>query len=207
MVKKKPLPEWAQKSALPETDYYVMDCHPRTGDADITEDPDLPAEIDNWMGGSKLTRTPPNPLVFIIEADDEGTMPPFFDDAVPLMLNGMVDALRECGIDNLDTYPAIIRETGSGKDHVDYSAVNIVGTVRAADMVQSVAEEPGMVQDGLINVFFENLVLDDSALHGQLLFRLAESISAIIVHKSVRDHLLKKGFDRLDFVHPAEWSG
>ena len=205
MVKKKPLPKWAKKPQLPDTDYYVMDCYPRTGDADITEDPDLPADIDNWMGGGKLSQTPPDPLVFIIEADDEGTMRPFFNGAVPLMLEGMIDALRECGIDNLETYPAVITEVGSGQEHADYSAVNIIGAVKAADMVQSVAEEPGLVQDGLINVFFESLVLDDSALRGQLLFRLAESLSGIIVHKSVRDHLVKKGFDRLDFVHPAEW--
>ena len=40
---------------------------------------------------------------------------------------------------------------------------------------------------------------------GQLLFRLAESLGAIIVHRRVKDHLLARGFDMLTFRDPAKY--
>jgi hypothetical protein len=51
-----------------------------------------------------------------------------------------------------------------------------------------------------IDVDFDKLVLDEMKLQGlPLMFRLAESINIILVHKSVKEHLTQKGFTGLIF--------
>jgi hypothetical protein len=51
-----------------------------------------------------------------------------------------------------------------------------------------------------IDVDFDKLVLDEMKLQGlPLMFRLAESVNTILVHKSVKEHLTQKGFTGLLF--------
>ena len=42
---------------------------------------------------------------------------------------------------------------------------------------------------------------------GELMFRLLENSSAIMVHEKVKDHLLSKGFDMLTFIESVDWIG
>ena len=39
-----------------------------------------------------------------------------------------------------------------------------------------------------------------------LLFRLAENINAILVHQTVRDHVISKGIPKEIFIRPEEWA-
>jgi len=39
------------------------------------------------------------------------------------------------------------------------------------------------------------------------MFRLAENTSAIVIHRSVKEHLLEKGFSMLSYVEPKNWVG
>lgn len=73
-----------------------------------------------------------------------------------------------------------------------WKAVNILGLVAAADMQKSIAT----VHDGipLIDVDFDELVIDEKKTKGIKMFRLAESTNAILVHESLRDALIEKGF-------------
>lgn len=79
-----------------------------------------------------------------------------------------------------------------GATFTNYKAVNILGLVAAADMERSVA----VVHDGApsVDVDFDRLVIDEDKTGGRKLFRLAESTNAIIVHASLRDALLERGF-------------
>jgi hypothetical protein len=117
----------------------------------------------------------------------------------------LLAALQEAGIDNLDTYETIVRHPVTGFETRDFVAVNIVGLVSAVDIGQSNAV--GGSRDGLIDVDFDGLTIDSNKAFGLLMFRLAESTNAIVVHQKVKDHLLAKGFDMLTFMKPEEWIG
>jgi hypothetical protein len=81
--------------------------------------------------------------------------------------------------------------------------VNIVGLIMAADMEKSVST----VHQGsaLIDVEFDQLVIDAEKARGTLMFRLAEATGTIVVHESVRNCLLQNGFDKdLAFFEPGE---
>jgi len=116
------------------------------------------------------------------------------------MLDEFYQELRSSGIGDVDQY---LRKMGcqdleswadSKPDAVitNYKAVNILGLISAADMKKSTAT----VHDGipLIDVDFDELVIDEKKTKGIKLFRLAESSNSILVHKSLRDVLLEKGF-------------
>lgn len=116
------------------------------------------------------------------------------------VLDKFYQKLRDEGIDDVDKY---LRSMGA--DNLDewvddkpeatftnYKAVNILGLVAAADMTKSIAD----VHDGipLIDVDFDELVVDDKKTNSIKMFRLAESTNAILVHESLRDMLIEKGF-------------
>lgn len=103
---------------------------------------------------------------------------------------------------NLDGYPVVIRSASGGPDCHDYVAVNIVGAIAAANMEESEIADMG---DGMIDVTFDSLVIDEAKAGGQLLFRLAESITTIIVNESVVDHLNALGGFGLTFMPPEEF--
>lgn len=115
-------------------------------------------------------------------------------------LEELYQAMRDSGITDIAGY---WKEEGygdittwldpnAGKIITNYKAVNILGLVSAADMQKSIAT----VHDGipLIDVDFDELVIDEQKTKGIKLFRLAESTNAILIHESLRDALIDKGF-------------
>ena len=53
----------------------------------------------------------------------------------------------------------------------------------------------------------DSLVIDDRKAHGALMFRLAENVSGIVVHESVRVAVHEAGIEHLDFVPTRQWFG
>src|SRR5438874_10545111 len=143
---------------LPATSYYVLVCYDGE-EADITRGPRLPKPLDNWMGGKRWKTEPPKDLVFEIDEDDEGTMIPFFDDVIPLMRADMLEGLRKVGVDNIDDYPAIVRETRTAREYKNYRAVNIIGPIRAADLAGSDASPSSFDGEFIVDSFFRTLKL------------------------------------------------
>jgi hypothetical protein len=100
-------------------------------------------------------------------------------------------------VDNLQLYQARLRGPESQRVFDDFYVVNVVGAVSCADLSKSEYEPPP--GRPTISVAFEKLVIDESKTRGALLFRLAESLSTIIVHEGVKRHLDRRGFDMLTF--------
>ncbi len=202
----------ARRKPLYDTNYFVFTTSYDDDDLGrISTEPQLPSEIDNWWVGKRLEIQPSTPLVYQIDEDDEGTLVPFFEELdAPLMSEPLIEVLRSAGVDNLDTYDAVIRETRTGREHRGYKAVNIVGLVKAADE-SSNTEDLGLGDDdGLIATWFEDLVVSEARARGLLLFRLAESVSTILIHKRVKEQIESAsipGVEHLVFIHPARWSG
>jgi hypothetical protein len=162
----------------------------------------------SFLRGTKIAKPVPAPLEFTLkrlnpEASDHAPyMPSTLGTRVPLFRNDLLAALYEMGINNLDTYDAVVRDPGTAQEIADYRAVNIIGIVAAADMSKSIAT----VHAGppLVDVEFDQLEVDPNKARGFSIFRLAEAVGTVLVHERVRDHLLARGFDDLAFDKPSD---
>lgn len=161
-----------------------------------------------WDDGVPFDNPPTSPVTAVLESykPDDPTMsmsmPALFKVKLPLYREDFIAALKAAGVDNLDLYDAEITDPDNGQVHTNYKAVNIIGLVAAADMDKSVA----IVHDGipLVDVSFDKLVLDPDKTQDLLFFRLAENNGAVMVHQSVKDHLLAVGFDEIEFYELDE---
>lgn len=175
--------------------YYLLSDNSRprrwVGDTPYFEDID-------WWNGSVITAPVPDPLESPLKPyaqfspDHAQYMSAIIETNPPLWRDDFIQALRDCGIYNFDTYSVAIHDPDDGTVHTNYKAVNVLGLVAAADMEKSIAT----VHDGipLIDVDFDELVIDEKKTRGISLFRLAESTNAILVHERLRDCLIEKGF-------------
>lgn len=161
-----------------------------------------------WQTGARHSVPVPDPLLITLDplnasSSDHGPeLPEYFKGTIPLFRDDLVEAMRTAGVDNLDTYAVALSDPDTGRKHSHYKAVNIVGVVSAADMGASKAT----VHTGgaVIDVEFDGLVLDEERPRGALIFRLAEATGTILVHERLKDHLLAKGFDKLEFLPPGD---
>jgi hypothetical protein len=194
--------------------YYVMTCpSPPAGDhALLTYDSDHPRR--SWASGNKFSsnptdptfrQPPPEPVRAEVMRGYAGIMAEFWDDPVPLMTKRLHKALQDAGVGNLDSYKAEIFDPHTNTTDTNYVAFNIVGKIAAADLTRSVVAPSS--QETMIAMDLDSLAIDDLAARGSLLFRLAESVNAIIVHESVKKHLEANGIDTLTFIEPEDWAG
>jgi hypothetical protein len=152
----------------------------------------------SWWRGAVITAPVPEPLNFVLDPYSPGSpaedqyMGAVIETNPPVWRDDFIQAIRDCGVNNFDLYEVAIADPDSGAIHTNYKAVNILGLVTAADMQKSVAT----VHDGipLIDVDFDKLVVDEKKTKGIKLFRLAESSNATLVHESLRNALLERGF-------------
>lgn len=159
----------------------------------------------SWMSGAKLEELPPNPIELTWNPDNEdGIRKAYYESGVVLMLKDLIAALREAGVDNLETYPVVVRSTRTDEICKDYEAVNIIGAVAVADIENSVVIDEG---GGMIDMIFGGLAIDMEKAKGHSFFRLAESVGAILVHEKVSDHVREKGGFGLTFTEPEEFCG
>lgn len=161
----------------------------------------------NWVSGQRFTSAVPDPLyVDIVDGYEIDTVPRPYDPGVPMMRNDLLTCLRDNGVDNIDSYPIVIRNEVTGEDIVGYSAINIIGLVRAADAARTVysADNPSRLLDADI----DGLAIDSRRTRGLLLFRLAEAVTGVVVHERVKRAVEATGaFPDLRFIHPSEWMG
>jgi hypothetical protein len=160
----------------------------------------------NWRDGAVIREPVPEPLVYLLDPDYPGTPKPLYKEcAIPVMRDDVADALRQGGVDNIQYFRAILRDPKSGREYSDYKAFNIVGVIACADMGTS--ELMGTSDSAMIDVDFSGLVIDESKTGGALLFRLGESVSAIVVHEKVKDSIEQRAIPGFVFYGPGEWSG
>lgn len=185
--------------------YYMLECFGFDYDCyqDIGNVPFL--EGINWNLGRIFTQSPPEPIEISIDANTEGPFLPMYDCGILLFSDEMIAALRKAGVDNFNTYKTTLIDTKTKEHHTNYKAVNIIGLVAVADMSKSKYSDPS--GNGLIDMDFDSLVIDEKKARGLLMFRLAECVSGIVIHDRVKYWLEKEGIKGLDFVDPQEWVG
>lgn len=194
--------------------YYILDC-PLL----VNHDGELLVEIHNaenvgsvwdWRDGAALSEEErnsiPNPILIDVDyyREYQGQPVELFDVGTPLMSKRLAETLIEVGVHNLEFFPAILKNKGTGKTY-EYRAFKVVGLVLAADLGKSKWESYD--KKPVADTSFEDLVLDESKATGSglLMFRLAENINALMVHEKVRDAILAKGINTLKFMEPKDW--
>lgn len=162
----------------------------------------------DWKSGARHKMTIPNPLELTLKplnpdaSDHSPELPEYFKGKIPLFRLDLIAAFKEAGVDNLDFYDVVLSDPDNGGRHSNYKAVNIIGAISAADMEKS--EAVVHANGPLIDVDFDSLTIDEKKTRGALIFRLAESTNAILVHEKLKNHLLAKGFTKLEFLNPKE---
>lgn len=191
--------------------YYVLMCFTPwfTKSASISAAPSVDG-VSSWIAGRLIDVPVPQPLEFTVERDEDdpdpdepGVLLEMYQDSGVVMTERLVQALGAAGVDNIQVFDAVIRDPKTGHVTTDYKVVNVIGVVACADLGSSTFKASGGAP--IIDVSFDSLVIDEERAGGQLLFRLAESLSAIIVHDRVKRHLLASGFDMLTFRDPAKY--
>lgn len=159
----------------------------------------------SFVTGAKITEKLPNPIELTWDPENEKGARVSFYEAAPgtLMAKDLVSALQSAGVDNLDTYPVVIHSESGHPDCHDYLAVNIIGVLATADMEQSEYEE-GEFFDGFFDVTFYSIVIDEEKAKGQLLYRMAETVSTVVIHEKIVDVLKEKGSFGLTFDLPED---
>jgi hypothetical protein len=154
-----------------------------------------------WFRGVRFTTPIPEPLRFTLDPSAEGSLPYYFRWTIPLMHDDLIAGLREAGVDNIDVYDAVVRDDETGEEYPDFKAVNVIGKVAAADLGASkYVDKP----NPLIAVQFDSLAIDEKKAGSLLMFRLAESVTAIVVHEKVRD-VLKAREILVGFIEPKNF--
>lgn len=183
--------------------YHVMSCPGAWPVRPLKRGPDLHA---NWRDGALVDAPASLPLRYLLDDDFEGEPKPMYpESAVPLMRDDVVALLQGCGVDNLQLFDAVVVDGASGRERHDYKAFNLVGLVAAADLPRSTLMPTSPQR--LLDMDFEALVVDPARARGQLMFRLAENVSAIVVHERIRAAVEASGLRGFRFAGPGEWSG
>lgn len=187
--------------------YYVLDYDipqdENGGYPDIDDDIEIEGVI-SWSIGKRFEVEIPQPIEINLSPVEgyAGEPPPIYEGQILILKKELVEALQDAGVNNIDTYNVVVRNVNSGHEY-NYKAVNIIGAIAAADLEES--EWESYDDDPLFDVSFDSLVIDEEKAKGHKLFRLAEHTGTIIIHESVKDSLIERGFDYLDFIDPEEY--
>jgi hypothetical protein len=158
----------------------------------------------SWITGRRIDVPVPTPFEVDLDTSEGDALVPMFEMGVLMLTQEMIAALEGAGVDNLDTYDAIIHDRAQGIQHTGYKAVNIIGVVACADLGASRYEAFGRP---VIDVDFDSLVIDEKRIRGPLMFRLAECVTGIVIHERVKQRLEQAGVPYLYYLTPQEWVG
>lgn len=158
----------------------------------------------SWNRGARIRGAVPTPVRIYLDPEASGVLLPMYHKGVLLMSEALVEALHSAGVQNLELFDTILIDDANHREYTNYRLVNIIGCIAAADLAQSAHRAHGAP---LFDVDFDSLVIDENKAKGALMFRLAENVSGIVVHESVKDAVLKAGIEYLDFVPTRKWFG
>lgn len=180
--------------------FYSLDSGFDDNSAVVVKYPELDDGI-SWFSGKRITQEMSLPLEFKLDVDpgvyelygDElsgDEVLSYYSSVIPLMSTGLIENLRRLGTDNFDTYAARLIHSKTKKVSETHQAVNVIGLVSGANMVES-GFQPN--SDGLlVDVAFSKLVLDESKISKFKVFRLAENVSPIFVNGNIKKELEKE---------------
>lgn len=197
--------------------YFVLECMAGTGPLHFKLKARHRAK-EAWAMGRMFSAQEVNPdfrppidvIELEVEVDskaNERVYPELKWNPLPLMTRRLVGALRSAGVDNLQAYDTRLKNR-PGKNpppENHYLAVNIVGLIQAADLAKSKTNPD--VAETLLSADFHSLAIDPLKARGALMFRLAENVTAVLVHERVKAAVEAAGITTLTWYDPESWAG
>ncbi|RKG93161.1 imm11 family protein [Corallococcus terminator] len=187
--------------------YYVLGVQdPDVGDrARLIYTRDHP--LRSWMTGARFDRPPPEPIPLKLRGtDEEGwVLGDLWLTPITVMSRRLHEALLRAGVDNLETYAVELTDPEAGTVYQDFVAFNLIGRVAAAD-AGSTRFAPG-TKERTVSADIDSLAIDPARALGARMFRLAESVNAILVHAAVKEAIESAGISTLTFLAPEDWAG
>ncbi len=116
---------------------------------------------------------------------------------IPLVSMRFDDVLRQAGVGNVESFPVASWSAAFGLAP-RYLALNVVGAVAIADGATSKSYKP--LGGGLGAQLFERLVIDPARARGLHIFRMAESLSTLVVSERVRQFCAEANLTSLRFL-------
>lgn len=181
--------------------YYKLIQTPVMEGLYMTRSPELGMGVD-WLSAIRHTDEVPAPLEVELDPVFGTILPDLLDDSLLLMSDQMVEAIRRAGVDNIDTYDAVLIDRENSRRFENYKVVQIIGRIAAADMGESDVFDPENI--GHTVVQFRKLVVDESKITNALMFRLHENISTILIHDRVKQELEQLNLNFVSIVPPDE---
>jgi len=143
-------------------------------------------EVELDQGWAIDPKELPSKLEFSIDYSEDDPFPDYVTFSHAMLLSQrFIDLLIGAGVDNLQLFPVELTNDHDGVVYTNYSICNIVGLVKCADMSKSVYDS---IDEHMH--MFDELAIDLSKTNGALLFRLAESRSCVMLHKTVCEYIL-----------------
>jgi hypothetical protein len=180
-------------------DYFILShSKPNTF---LLNRPKSPDENHDWLDGISFTQNVELPVQVRIK-DTTVDCDPVDCFSYPFVVSAkFFQALTTAGVDNIDAYDAVLVNQKADIYIEGYKAINIIGLISAAGAKSNFTSE-----DRLINASFDGLEIDTNKTKNLLMFRLAEDVTRIVVHKSVKEYLEALDcFPELWFRDPSEF--
>jgi len=168
------------------------------------EDWDAPEGFEDWGRGRLAEQQPQGPVVInaVYHGGYKGGSDEYLDSNVPLMSKRLKETIEAAGVDNVKFHPITLRNTKTGETY-DYFAFNLIGLVDAVDFKKSTltSHDGDFIGDSAIH----DLVVDEKAGRGLLMFRLKEKFSVILVHKKIKEAVERSGITSVKFIDPKDF--
>jgi hypothetical protein len=151
---------------------------------------------------------PKSPIQVKIRDDDKNNpWPSFISVPVPFLSKHMYEVLLAAGVNNIDVYPVEISHPDGtiAPESDNYYVFNLLGTVAAVDLAKTVYD-PNTQVASMITMSFDSLAIDKAKAKGHLMFRLAESITTILVHESVKTALEEANIPLIEFYETEHFA-
>ena len=126
--------------------------------------------------------------------------PAFFDTSVPVMSDELIAAFKECGVDNFDVYPVLLKRKDTGETVENYKMVNFLGCVDAFDKEESNFDPDDFEHEGPV-------VIDETKVQDLKAFRLSEPTDLLVVNEEIAEFLGNKKFYALLLQDTEDYDG
>ena len=125
------------------------------------------------------------------------------DTTLPIMSRRLKDVFDSLGIDNIDYYPVLLENITLGINY-EYFAFKLIGKIAAVDLAKSeIMTYKNLQPIGDASVY--SMAIDEGKARGLMIFRLAEDLSAIMVHDRVVDAIKTANIDTITFAEPKDY--
>jgi len=165
----------------------------------------FPSEKKPWIFGEQQ-RLPEAALEYRLIKDYKEPLYPIYELPIPLIRNDLLEGLLEAGVDNIQTFDALIHHPELGEIQGKYLAFNILGII-------ATSSEAAEVMQHYVELEFETdeisgIQSDFSMIPDELLIaRFADRMGRIIVSDRLKQHITIGTEDGLVFFDLEEATG